>query len=65
MLTKADLPDLIIEALKAKNGSAKIIDVCKFVWKNHNEQLESSGDLFLLGNMIFVGELPIYGKSER
>ena len=38
MLTKDDLPDLIIEALKAKNGSAKIIDVCKFVWKNHNEQ---------------------------
>ena len=46
MLTKHDLPDLIVEALNAKNGTAKITDVCKFVWKNHKEQLESSGNLF-------------------
>jgi hypothetical protein len=46
MLTKEDLPDLILEALKAKNRSASLIEVCKFIWKNHHRHLETSGDLF-------------------
>ena len=46
MLTKHDLPDLIIEALNTKNGEASLIDVCRFIWKNHQGHLENSGDLF-------------------
>ena len=46
MLTKEDLPDLILEALNAKNGSASLVDVCKFIWENHQGHIESSGDLF-------------------
>nr|WP_249316779.1 hypothetical protein [Bacillus sp. FJAT-50079] len=36
----------IIEALKANENSATLLDICKYVWKNYEEELRKSGDLF-------------------
>ena len=44
--SKADLMDWIVEALRQLNGSAEVIDVSKRVWRNHETDLISSGDLF-------------------
>lgn len=41
-----DLSNWLIEALKENNGSASIVEVCKFVWENHENELRRSGDLF-------------------
>ena len=46
MLTKKDLLPLVIEALEANGGSARIPVVCKYVWENYEEKLKQSGDLF-------------------
>jgi len=46
MATKNDLTGWLVEALKANNGRASIVDICKHVWKNHEEELRRSGDLF-------------------
>lgn len=36
----------LFEALKSLDGRGSIVNICKFVWKNHKEELEDSGDLF-------------------
>jgi hypothetical protein len=46
MATKNDLQDWLVDALKAHDGSGKIIQLCKHIWKNHEESLRASGDLF-------------------
>ena len=46
MTNKEDLRDWLIESLKANNGSASIVKVCKYVWQNHENELRRSGDLF-------------------
>jgi hypothetical protein len=46
MKTRNDLCDWLIAALEAQNGSASIIDVCKYVWLNHEDDLKNAGDLF-------------------
>lgn len=46
MKTRNDLLDWLIVALKAQNGSASIIDICKYVWSNHEDDLKNAGDLF-------------------
>lgn len=46
MNKREDLKDLVIDALNAKGGSATIIEVCKYIWKNHENDLKTSGDLF-------------------
>ncbi len=35
MATKEDLSGWLIEALRANNGSASIVEVCKYVWNNY------------------------------
>ncbi len=42
----ARLTDWLFEALKSLGGRGSIVEVCKFVWDNHKEELEDSGDLF-------------------
>jgi hypothetical protein len=32
--------------LKAHGGSATIVEVCKFVWQHHENELRSAGSLF-------------------
>lgn len=46
MATRLDLQDWIVEALKQNGGSGTIVDVAKHIWKKHNQELQSSGDLF-------------------
>lgn len=45
-VTRDDLEDFIVEALKANGGSAPLIDVCKYVWSNHEQDIRLAGDLF-------------------
>jgi hypothetical protein len=44
--TKHHLKEWIIEALKELGGSAALVDVCRAVWRRHQPELRSSGDLF-------------------
>lgn len=46
MANRKDLRNWIIEALKANNGSASLIEVCDYVWKNYEKELRISGNLF-------------------
>jgi len=46
MIAKPILKEWLIEVLENKNGKASIVDICKFVWEKHKEELENSGDLF-------------------
>lgn len=46
MTKQEDLRDWLIESLKANNGRASIVEVCKYVWQNHEEDLRRSGDQF-------------------
>src|SRR5437870_8827553 len=43
---KTDLIEWLADALRAHGGSASIVDVCKHVWKEHEDDLRRSGDLF-------------------
>lgn len=46
MADKENLREWLISALKANNGKASIVDVCKFIWNNYKIELEESEDLF-------------------
>lgn len=46
MLTKQDLPALVVDALKAIGGSGSVVDVCREVWEQNEPALQDSGDLF-------------------
>jgi hypothetical protein len=46
MATKKDLQNWITEALIANRGSATLLEICKYVWANHEKDLRQSGDLF-------------------
>ncbi len=45
-MTRDDLPDLVIEALKSLGGAGRIVHICKYIWDNHQNTLKGSGDLF-------------------
>ncbi|MFX0198017.1 MAG: hypothetical protein ACFFCW_18005 [Candidatus Hodarchaeota archaeon] len=46
MAKREDLSDWLLNALKANGGSATIVEVCKYVWENYEDELRKSGDLF-------------------
>ncbi len=46
MATRQDLADWLTDALRDHEGQASIIDVCKHVWRKHEQDLKNSGDLF-------------------
>lgn len=46
MTTRDDLQDWILEALKDLKGKGRIIDICRHVWENHENEQRKSGDLF-------------------
>ena len=46
MLTKQDLPRLVLEALKQLEGSGTVVEVAREVWQRNEPQLRASGDLF-------------------
>ena len=46
MAHREDLRKWLTEALEANNGNASIVEVCKYVWQNYENELRRSGDLF-------------------
>lgn len=46
MASKRDLADWAVAALHAQGGSARIPEICRHVWDNHETDLRASGDLF-------------------
>ena len=46
MATKTDLQDWVTEALRSLGGRAPLVEVAKFIWKNHERSLMASGNLF-------------------
>jgi hypothetical protein len=46
MLTRADLPNLVERALIENEGKATIVQVSKYIWKNYQEELRKSGDIY-------------------
>ena len=46
MATKHDLGDWIVEALRASGGSQRLVEICRYVWDHHENELRRSGDLF-------------------
>ena len=46
MAVRSDLQKWVVSALEHYNGSATIVQVAKFIWKNHENELRHSGDLF-------------------
>jgi hypothetical protein len=46
MATKHDLHDWVQEAIRANSGSATLVEVAKYIWRNHESELRASGDLF-------------------
>ena len=46
MATKYDLRDWLVDALQDNGGQASIVEVCRYIWHNHEDELRSSGDFF-------------------
>lgn len=46
MAERATLKSWVLAALRESSGSATIVQVCKIVWRDHQGELEGSGDLF-------------------
>lgn len=46
MLSRNDLPDIVVDALKSLNGHGTIVQICKYIWDNYEHELRKSGDLF-------------------
>ena len=46
MATRQDLQQWVISALRAHGGSASLLQVAKHIWKDHESDLRSAGDLF-------------------
>jgi len=46
MAHREDLRKWLTEALEANNGSASIVEICKYVWEKYENELRRSGDLF-------------------
>ena len=45
MISKKDLADWVVEALKANKGTASILYVAQHIWEHHQKELEDS-DIF-------------------
>jgi hypothetical protein len=46
MATKYDLEGWLVEALRALGGEGTIPRICEQIWRNHENDLRESGDLF-------------------
>jgi hypothetical protein len=44
--TRSDLQEWIVEALERLGGEASVVQVCRDVWRWHEDELHDSGDLF-------------------
>jgi hypothetical protein len=46
MAGKDDLTIWVAEAVHAHGGRVRLIDVARYIWKHHEDDLRESGDLF-------------------
>lgn len=46
MLTKQDLPRIVLDVLEHLGGSGSVVEVAREVWQRHEPELRVSGDLF-------------------
>jgi hypothetical protein len=46
MVSRTELQDWVLEALKARGGAASITEVAKYIWEHYEPELKASGDLF-------------------
>jgi hypothetical protein len=46
MLDRETLMEWVVDAIRENNGRASIIEVCKHVWQNHENEITRSGDGF-------------------
>lgn len=46
MMTKRDLPEVLLTSLRELGGEATIVGICKYVWERYADELRDSGDLF-------------------
>ncbi|MBA3486811.1 MAG: hypothetical protein H0T88_06435 [Lysobacter sp.] len=46
MATKHDVTDWVVAALKRLGGRGSLVKVAQEIWKHHESELRSSGDLF-------------------
>ena len=44
--TRQDLIPVLTEALNAFGKRGTIVQVCEYIWKNYEQELRNSGDLF-------------------
>jgi hypothetical protein len=45
MTDRSSLKGWVLAALRELDGEARIVEVCKIVWRDHGEELQASGDL--------------------
>jgi hypothetical protein len=46
MATREDLDGWLVDAIAALGGTASIVDACKMIWEEHEDELKGSGSLF-------------------
>ena len=46
MLTKRDLPQLVLASLERLGGAGTVVEVSREIWANHEKDLRESDDLF-------------------
>ena len=46
MAERDDLRTWVLEGIRAHGGSATPIEVAEYIWRNHEQDLRASGDLF-------------------
>ena len=52
MATREDSDIWLIDALTALGGRGSIVDVCKYIWGQHEADLRSSGNLFYIWQYV-------------
>ncbi len=74
MATRDDLKQWVLEGLVAQGGQAKIPEIGKHIWDNHEAELRNSGDLFYTWqyamrwagqSLQFEGKLTKNGPGKR
>ncbi len=48
MLDRYGLEPIVVAALKANGGEARVVEVAKYIWAHHEADLRASGDFFFI-----------------
>jgi len=46
VITKSDLKNWVLTALRDLGGSARVVEIAKHIWENHEKDLRAAGDIF-------------------